>query len=65
MLTLCLVRSDEDDLAFKEKQKKEAAELKALAAKGTFFSRDPNSGCRWWVCVAAQKGPMGGAGLKK
>lgn len=43
MLTLCLVRSDEDDLAFKEKQKKEAAELKALAAKGTFFSRDPNS----------------------
>ncbi|KIR25944.1 hypothetical protein I307_05446 [Cryptococcus deuterogattii 99/473] len=38
---------DEDDLAFKEKQKKEAAELKALAAK------------------AAQKGPMGGAGLKK
>lgn len=37
MLTLCLPRSDEDDLAFKEKQKKEAAELKALAAKGTLF----------------------------
>lgn len=38
MLTLCLPRSDEDDLAFKEKQKKEAAELKALAAKGALFS---------------------------
>lgn len=36
MLTLCLVHSDEDDLAFKEKQKKEAAELKALASKGRF-----------------------------
>ncbi|RSH82816.1 Translation machinery-associated protein 7 [Saitozyma podzolica] len=38
---------DEDDLAFKEKQKKEAAELKALKDK------------------AGQKGPMGGAGIKK
>ncbi|ORX34821.1 translation machinery associated TMA7 [Kockovaella imperatae] len=38
---------DEDDLAFKEKQKKEQAELKAAAQK------------------ASQKGPMGGAGIKK
>nr|XP_031858117.1 uncharacterized protein CI109_006458 [Kwoniella shandongensis]KAA5525189.1 hypothetical protein CI109_006458 [Kwoniella shandongensis] len=38
---------DDDDLAFKERQKKEAAELKALATK------------------AAQKGPMGGTGIKK
>ncbi|ORY29315.1 translation machinery associated TMA7 [Naematelia encephala] len=38
---------DEDDLAFKEKMKKEAAEKKALAEK------------------AAQKGPMGGTGIKK
>lgn len=38
---------DEDDKAFKERQRKEAAERKALAEK------------------AKQKGPMGGAGIKK
>ncbi|OCF73403.1 hypothetical protein I204_05240 [Kwoniella mangroviensis CBS 8886] len=38
---------DDDDIAFKERQKKEAAEMKAAAAK------------------AGQKGPMGGAGIKK
>jgi len=38
---------DEDDVAFKAKQKADAAALKAAAEK------------------AKQKGPMGGAGLKK
>jgi hypothetical protein len=54
-------------------RKKEQAEMKALAAKGTFGLSHDTSNCpsaemnggyelTW---PAGQKGPMGGAGLKK